>query len=121
MSGIEKTGSSVLAIDMGGTKIASAIVSSGGEVIARDYRLTLADEGVEPVMSRIFKAIEHLLQKSNLFISQPDSISIACAGAIDFKKGLVTSSPNLPGWHNVPLRDRVIERFGLDTFLANDG
>ncbi len=120
MSGIEKPGLPVLAIDLGGTKIASAIVSSGGEVIARDYRLTQANEGVEPVTGRILGAIEHLLQKSNMVISQIDSISIASAGAIDFKKGLVTSSPNLPGWHNVPLRDRVVERFGIDTFLVND-
>jgi glucokinase len=29
-------------------------------------------------------------------------------------------SPNLPGWHDIPLRDRIKERFGLDTFLVND-
>ena len=59
----EKPGLPVLAIDLGGTKIASAIISNEGDVIARDYRLTLADEGVELVISRIFLAIEHLVKK----------------------------------------------------------
>ncbi len=54
MSVIEKSGLSVLALDLGGTKIAAAIVSNGGEMIARDYRPTLADKGVEPVLSRRF-------------------------------------------------------------------
>ena len=116
----EKPGLPVLAIDLGGTKIASAIISNEGDVLARDYHLTLADEGVEPVISRILLAIEQLLPKNNLGLSQLDSISIAAAGAIDSEKGLVTSSPNLPGWHDVPLRDVVRERFGLDTFLVND-
>jgi len=115
-----KPGLPVLAIDLGGTKIASAIISNEGDVIARDYRLTLADEGVGPVISRILLTMEHLVTKSNLSLSQLGSISIAAAGAIDSERGLVTSSPNLPGWHDVPLRDVVRERFGLDTFLVND-
>ena len=115
-----KPGLPVLAIDLGGTKIASAIISNEGDVLARDYRLTLADEGVEPVISRILLAIEHLVKKCKVGLSQLDSISIAAAGAIDSERGLVTSSPNLPGWHDVPLRDVVRERFGLDTFLVND-
>ena len=116
----EKTGLPVLAIDLGGTKIASAIVSPEGRVLARDYRLTLADEGVEPVIARILSAVEHLLKKGAVSLSQLDSISIASAGAIDSERGLVTASPNLPGWHNVPLRDMVGERFGVSTFLVND-
>ena len=116
----EKTGLPVLAIDLGGTKIASAIVSPEGRVLARDYRLTLADEGVEPVIARILSAVEHLLKKGAVSLSQLDSISIASAGAIDSERGLVTASPNLPGWHNVPLRDIVGERFGVSTFLVND-
>ena len=116
----EKPGLLVLAIDLGGTKIASAIISNEGDVLARDYRLTLADEGVEPVISRILLAIEHLVKKCKVGLSQLDSISIAAAGAIDSERGLVTSSPNLPGWHDVPLRGVVRERFGLDTFLVND-
>lgn len=115
-----KTRLPVLAIDLGGTKIASAIVSSEGRVLARDYRLTLADEGVEPVIARILSAVEHLLKKGGVGLSRLDSISIASAGAIDSERGLVTSSPNLPGWHNVPLRGMVRERFGVSTFLIND-
>lgn len=109
----------ILAIDLGGTKIASAIVSDG-KVAYRDYRLTRAAEGVDSVILNIASAIEELLAKSRLKTSDLSAISIASAGAIDTANGLVTSSPNLPGWQDVPLRNRIKERFATDTFLIND-
>ena len=108
----------VLAIDLGGTKIAAAIINKA-EVIAREYFPTVAAEGPQPVISRIFSGIDRLLGQSNMDVSHLDSISIAAAGAVD-NNGVVTSSPNLPGWSNVPLRDIVAKRYGVDVFAVND-
>ena len=108
----------VLAIDLGGTKILTAIISS--KVIAKEYRLTLAEEGPQSVIKRVLSMIDRLLSLRNLDPSQLDSISIAAAGAIDSEKGLVTLSPNLPGWRDIPLRDMVGEKYGVNTFLIND-
>jgi len=108
----------VLAIDLGGTKIITAIISS--KVIAKEYQLTLAEEGPQSVIKRVLSMIDHLLSLRNLDPSQLDSISIAAAGAIDIEKGLVTLSPNLPGWRDIPLRDMVGEKYGVNTFLIND-
>ena len=110
----------VLAIDLGGTKIFAAIISSKGQVMARERCLTLADKGPEVVINRIFSAIDHLLSQKNINLSQLSGISIAAAGAIDSEKGLITSSPHLPGWHDVPLRDIVKEKYKVNTFLINE-
>ena len=117
---MQETGQSelpVLAIDLGGTKIITAIISKQGQVVAREYHFTLADEGPQSVIERIFSAVDHLLSLSNIALSQLDSISIAAAGAINSDKGLITSSPNLPGWNDVPLRDIMKEKYKLNTFL----
>jgi len=110
----------VLAIDIGGTKIIAAIISSEGRLMAREYCPTLADEGPQAVINRIFFTIDRLLGLRNIDLSQLHSISIACAGAIDFDRGIVTLSPNLPGWRDIPLRDIVKEKYGVNTFLLND-
>jgi len=110
----------ILAIDLGGTKIMAALISHQGQVMAREYHLTLAGEGPQSVINRILSAIDHLLRVGNIGLSQLHSISIAAAGAIDFDQGLVTSSPNLPGWHNVPLSDMVNRKYKVKTFLIND-
>jgi glucokinase len=110
----------VLAIDIGGTKIIAAIISNEGQIMAKEYCLTLADEGPEAVINRIFSTIDRLLSLRNVDLSQLHSISVASAGAIDFNKGVVTLSPNLPGWRDIPLRDIVKERYEINTFLIND-
>ena len=100
----------VLAIDLGGTKMITALISNKGRMIAREYNSTLADEGPESVIKRILSAIDHLLSLRNISLSQLNSISIASAGIIDMEKGIITSSPNLSGWCDIPLRSIVEEK-----------
>lgn len=110
----------VLAIDIGGTKIVTALVSHPPRLLARDYSLTLASEGRQAVTGRIFSAIDRVLGAQNIAPPQLHSIVIAAAGAIDLERGLVTSSPNLLGWRDVPLRDMVKARYKVNTLLIND-
>lgn len=110
----------VLALDIGGTKILAAIVARKGKILEREYRLTLADEGPQAVIERIFSTIDNLLSKTCVNLSRLHSISIASAGVIDMKNGIVTFSPNLPGWNNIPLLDIIKKRYGIDTFILND-
>ena len=56
-----------------------------------------------------------LLEWNNLVPPQLGGICIACAGGIDMGRGLVTSSPNLPGWKDVPLAGAIHGRFGVET------
>ena len=62
----KKLGLPVLAIDLGGTKILTAIISNKGQVMARGYCLTLADEGPEAVINRILSAIDHIAGQINI-------------------------------------------------------
>ena len=110
----------VLVVDLGGTKIRTAIISSEYQIIAREYRLTLAGKGPEAVVDRILSAIDHLLSTKNINLSQLSGISVAAAGAIDMEKGVVTISPSLPGWLDIPLKSAVEKRYKVATFLLND-
>jgi len=111
---------SVLAVDLGGTKIITAAVLSTGEIISRKYSLTLADEGPRPIINRLSSAVAETMAQAKLKMSDIAGIGIAAAGIIDTKEGIVTTSPNLPGWRDVPLRDIIAERLGLTTYLIND-
>ncbi|MGA7678066.1 MAG: ROK family protein [Dehalococcoidia bacterium] len=111
---------SVLAVDLGGTKIITAVILSTGEIICRKYSLTLADEGPRPVIDRLSSAVAETMAQAKLKTSDIAGIGIAAAGIIDVNEGVVTTSPNLPGWRNVSLRDIIAERLGLTTYLIND-
>ncbi len=110
----------LLAIDIGGTKIITAIISSSGQVIAKEYSPTLAEGGPQAVITRLFNAIDHLLSLNNMEPAQLSGISIASAGGIDTINGIISISPNLPGWRDIPLRDIVQEKYRVKTFLVND-
>ena len=113
-------GDPILAVDIGGTKIMTVLFSADGKMLSRDVCPTLADEGVEPIIKRLCSAIEGTLDSSNLKVSQLGGIGIACAGGIDSGRGMVvTPSPNMVGWENIPLGDIVKERFKVDTYIVN--
>jgi glucokinase len=111
----------ILVADIGGTKILVALFDSEGKMLAGESRPTLAEEGVAAVIERLGSYVLELLGKKNLHPSELAGIGIACAGGIDTGRGaVVTPSPNLPDWSDVPLMDIVHRRFGVITFLLND-
>jgi glucokinase len=110
----------VLAVDLGGTKIRSAIVSQEGKIIATDNRPTQAHKGLAHVGNRLFDSIDMVLRKGNMRAGEFAGIGVAIAGVLDSKNGVLTSSPNLPHWKNVPLKKIMQDRLDLDTFLIND-
>ena len=110
----------VLAVDLGGTKILTAVVLPSGQVVSWNYCLTLAKEGPDAVIRRLLAAVNKTVAKAKLETLELVGVSIAAAGALDTKKGLVTDSPNLPHWHNVPLRDIFASELGIPVYLIND-
>jgi len=119
MGETEGRGQLVAAVDLGGTKILTALVSSRGKVLVKRHHPTMAAEGPPAVVRRILSGINQLLS-SRRAASGVSSLSIAAAGAIDMERGVVTKSPSLPGWVDIPLRSIVAEAFQLNTIIVND-
>jgi glucokinase len=110
----------VLGVDIGGTKIAAAVVAEGGKITARGYSPTEAQAGPGAVIDNIAATIAQAISSAHLTPRQLSGIGIAAAGIIDSESGRVIFSPNLPGWREVPLRDIVRERFNIPACLGND-
>jgi len=110
----------VLAIDIGGTKLAAGIVDSEGRILARGEIPTLAKDGLEPVLARIVGLGRDLLSRPEVADIRVHRVGVGCAGPVDLKAGVVFNPPNLPGWVRVPLSDRIQQALGLPTVLEND-
>jgi glucokinase len=110
----------VLAIDIGGTKMMAAVVSMEGRIRVSDVCPTQASEGVSAVVGRLLKLIDELLDQDITEIREYGGIGIACAGGVDTARGLITQSPNLPDWQNIPLARLVGEKYKTDAYLVND-
>ncbi|MFD7461133.1 MULTISPECIES: ROK family protein [unclassified Streptomyces] len=109
----------VAALDIGGTKIAGALVDGGGRIVVRAQRPTPAQEDGDTVM----RAVEDIL--GELSVAPPWSrvtaVGIGSAGPVDASAGTV-SPVNVPGWRGFPLVERVrAATGGLPVELIGDG
>ncbi|CAL9634817.1 ROK family protein [Streptomyces sp. Tu 3180] len=109
----------VAALDIGGTKIAGALVDGRGRILARAQRPTPAREDGETVM-RAVEAVLGELHASPLWRSAR-AVGIGSAGPVDASAGTV-SPVNVPGWRDYPLVARVRDAAGgLPVELIGDG
>ncbi|MFN2269813.1 MAG: ROK family protein [Anaerolineae bacterium] len=110
----------VIGIDLGGTKINTALANGAGRIIARDYRETLAPEGPDTVIARMLDAASRVMAEADVEISQVTAVGICAPGPLDVAAGVVVSPPNLPGWDRVPLRQLIADALGIPAFLEKD-
>ncbi|MER5730441.1 ROK family protein [Streptomyces sp. NPDC002138] len=112
-----------MAIDIGGTKIAGALVHADGTMSATTRRPTPRGTDGEAVMAAVAEVVADLA-RSPLW---PSAVrcGIGSAGPVDTSRGTV-SPVNIGAWREFPVLDRVVaelERHGarLPTVLAGDG
>jgi glucokinase len=108
----EPESESVLAVDIGGTKLAAGLVDRTGQ-------LTWAAQAPTPggAAETIWSALEDLLQR--LPAVRPVACGIGSGGPMS-SGGELVSPLNIPGWRNFPLRAQVAELTGLPTWIDND-
>lgn len=103
--------STLIGIDLGGTKCAVSIADGerGVREVAR-FPTARPQETIE----RIFAEIEKLDPGAS------PRIGISCGGPLDAGAGLILSPPNMRGWDRIPICELVTKKFGGSAHLMND-
>ena len=109
----------VIGVDMGGTKILSAVVDAAGNIIATSKMPTGAKDKTSVVIDRIADSIKEAIEKSNISVDSIKAIGIGAPGPLDPETGIVIFAPNL-GWKDVPLKTELEARINIPTFVDND-
>lgn len=105
-----------LGIDLGGTKVESALVDSSGRVLHSHRHPTDAERGPDRVLRDIVACVEACLETAT---ARASAAGIGVAGQVDTEEGVVRTAPNLD-WTDVPLQDRLEEALDLPVVVAND-
>jgi glucokinase len=109
----------VAALDIGGTKIAGALVDGGGRILTRAQRGTPAQQDGETVMRAVEEVLGDLA--GSPLWDRAGAVGIGSAGPVDASAGTV-SPVNVPGWRDFPLVERVrAATGGLPVELIGDG
>jgi glucokinase len=109
-----------LGIDLGGTKILSAVVDSEGKMLSRDHTITPAAKGPEAVIQAILNSVDRALGQAGLPSTSLQAIGVGAPGLSNPESGILLTSPNLPGWQDVPLKEIIEQKLNRRTFLIND-
>lgn len=110
----------IIGVDLGGTNVKTAIVSTEKEVLAKDSRPTHAERGPEAVMDVMEQAVRELTASAGIDLAQVLAVGFGAPGPMNWQTGVIYSPPNLPGWKNVPLGDAMARRLGVPCFIDND-
>jgi glucokinase len=100
-----------LAIDVGGTKVAAAVVEPGGRVITWAQVPTPRDLDSEPLWRTLDALLDQVLASAG--IGSPAGLAgvgAGCGGPMEWPAGVV-SPLNIPAWRSFPLRARLQKRF----------
>jgi glucokinase len=109
-----------LGIDLGGSKILTAVVDTRGEMLSSDESTTPATEERGALIQSILDSADRVLKQANVAMSRICAIGVGAAGISNPEAGILFTSPNLPALRNVLLRDIMQERLDKKTFLIND-
>lgn len=105
---------SVIAIDLGGTKVLGAVFTPGGKLLAKKHCFLGGASGDEA--GRL--VIELICQLSAEGLDGTvEAIGICIPGIVYHEDGSVWA-PNIPGWERYPLRSIIENRFGKETLVV---
>ena len=106
-----------IAVDLGGTNMRVARFDREEAVPTELTKVpTLADEGPDAVIHRMVETIKSIQDPENSDIR----IGVGAPGPIDPRQGLIYEAPNLPGWHNIRLQERLQDDFDCPIAIGND-
>ncbi len=111
-----------IAIDIGGTNIPVSLVASDGKILKTINKTTPKASKPEILIDVLNKSIDEIKAyfKKEFAGAKISGIGLGAPGALDLKKGLIITSPNLKSWKNVAIVKMLKDISKLPVYMDND-
>lgn len=96
------------------------VADGEGRHLARRRRPTAPSGDAKADVAALVDDVRALLLEADIRREQVARIGLSVPGPIDRERGCLIAPPNLPGWHEVPLRDWIEDALGVPVRLEND-
>ncbi|MGN6256737.1 MAG: ROK family protein [Solirubrobacterales bacterium] len=108
-------------IDLGGTKIQTAVIDGQGKVRGEAREPTPTQGGPADVAAAMAKALREAAEGAGVETSDLAGVGVGSPGDADEKTGVVSAARNLPGWEgSFPLAEHLSETLGTEVKIGND-
>lgn len=116
----EERATTVLALDIGGTKLATAVLDASGRLSGHLVEPARRHEGPAVMVPRLFELGRRSLAAAGVRDGDLASVGISCGGPLDAAAGVLLCPPHLPGWIDVGIGALAQTEFGVPFALEND-
>lgn len=108
-----------IGIDLGGTNIVAAVVNDEYEMVGKAKTPTNTPRSADEIFDDIAKVCNEAMEQAGVTINDIFSVGIGTPGTVN-KDGVIEFANNL-GFVNVPAKQMLIERLGIDNvYVDND-
>ena len=107
----------VIGVDIGGGSSRVAAILSDGVIVARERVDSDPQAGYKHLVKKLRASMGRIMAARK---ARPLAMCVACAGAVDFRRNVISSSPNFPGWRDVPLAEDLGRGRSFPVILEND-
>jgi glucokinase len=109
----------VLALDVGGSKLAAGVVDDAGRILGRGAAPTPSTGEAEALYQALLACAAAALRGADTAPYELDGVGVACGGPMRWPEGSV-SPLNVPAWRDFPLRRRLAAEFDRPVLVGND-
>lgn len=106
-------------VDVGGTKVAAALVDSRGEILARDKAATPRGAKAKQILKVICGLVEGVVASKGLKLKRLGGVGLGAPGIVSPDGREVVFAPNID-LSGYPLADKLEDRLGVDVVMGND-
>lgn len=107
-----------ITLDIGGTKIAAALMNEQYELLHR-AEVASNNSDREAMFAEVVTCVNKVLEASAVEASELLGIGVGVPGKVDRENGIAVFQNNLP-WENFPLASRLKEHFGVEGVVVDN-
>lgn len=109
----------IITVDLGGTKILSALLNEKNEIISRVKLPTNYTGGADIIVKDIVFSINQLLEKTNLTQNEIKAVCLGVPGTVNPESGIIGYAPNLH-IKNYNIKRSIQKHIHVPVLIEND-
>ncbi|MEW6652761.1 MAG: ROK family protein [Bacteroidota bacterium] len=109
----------IISVDLGGTKILSALINQQNEIVSRVKIATEIEKGGDVIVHAIVESVKQVLAQNNLVQSDIKALCMGVPGTVNPYTGIIAAAPNL-GLVEFNIKESLASQLSIPVLIEND-
>lgn len=109
----------IISVDLGGTKILSALINNQSEIVSRVKVATDITKGGDAIVEAISESVKQILAENNLNEKDIKAVCMGVPGTVNPYTGVIAVAPNL-GLVEFNIKEALSSKISIPVLIEND-